>query len=323
MATGSDPQLLTTVLTVTDTAGLETKAEVIISLNNTPPNVEISSFKDGDFYPPNGLTILPLEAEVTDAEHSSNELTYKWETFLQHNTHFHPEEPDYEPVSQTIIDPLGCGDETFWYRIRLTVTDAAGLSSVDEHEIYPYCGDPFFELLNLEGNIVAQEVVLDWATIDESQLAYFEVQRSADYRFAGIGNVDAQGNAGPQQVYRFVDAQPLVGTNYYRLKGVRDDGVYLYSNVIAIDYSMKTDLSVYPNPVQDQLTVFLHKAVAPKVSFEVYNAIGQAIFSHSWEAVVGEEFSTSLQLQSLETGIYYYRIKNGEKERVSSFLLLD
>ncbi len=322
-AANNSPQLINTTLTVTDTAGLENKAELIISLNNTPPNVEISSFKNGDFYPPNGITILPLEANVSDAEHSSDELTYKWETFLQHNTHFHPEEPDYAQVAQTIIDPLGCGDETFWYRIRLTVTDAAGLSSMDEHEIYPYCGEPFFEILNLKGNIEDQQVVLSWATSSESQLAHFEVQRSADYRFEPIGTVSAQGNNGPQQIYGFVDAHPLVGTNYYRLKGVRDDGVYLYSNIIAIDFSKKTDFSVYPNPVQDQLTVFLFKAKEPEVQFEVFNAIGQAIFNHTWEAVVDEPFSTRLELQSLESGIYYYRIKNGDRERVSSFLLLD
>ncbi|GJM34377.1 MAG: hypothetical protein DHS20C18_33780 [Saprospiraceae bacterium] len=323
LAASQNPDSIAVVLTVTDSAGLASNAEVVISLNNTPPQVSISSFQDGDHYAPNGLTLLPLKATVEDAEQNDSELTYKWETFLQHNTHFHPEEPDYEHESQVIIDPLGCGDETFWYRIRLTVTDAAGLSSQDEHEIYPYCGDSFFTLLSLDWDIEDQKVLLDWSTSFEQQLDHFEVQRSADYRFSEIGTVSASGTSNVERQYGFTDVQPMIGTNYYRIKGVRNDGVYLYSNIIAVDFSLRENLLVYPNPTRDKLTLFLHKAIAPMVEFEVFNVIGQNIYNASWEAEIGLPFIHSLRLASLESGLYYYRMKNGERERVSSFLILE
>ena len=39
----------------------------------------------------------------------------------------------------TVISPLGCGDETYYFRIEFTATDPQGLFGHDEVEIYPDC----------------------------------------------------------------------------------------------------------------------------------------------------------------------------------------
>jgi glucose/arabinose dehydrogenase len=127
------------VLAVTDTANNVSKDSILISVNNTPPVVNITSFNDGDFYSMLGQTSLPLQAIVTDAEHGPSQLYYKWEVFLHHNNHNHPESGDTNKISTAIITPLGCNGETYYYRIRLTVTDAGGLSSYQEKKIYPNC----------------------------------------------------------------------------------------------------------------------------------------------------------------------------------------
>ena len=77
------------VLTVTDEEGAEGTVSKTISLDNTPPEAEIVSFDDGDYYSVTGTTSLPLVAEVNDAEHSLEELDFEWQIFFHHNTHFH------------------------------------------------------------------------------------------------------------------------------------------------------------------------------------------------------------------------------------------
>ncbi len=127
-------------LTVTDNQPQSAVANLIVSLNNTPPNVQIISFDDGDFYPVGIDTTYTLEAAVSDLEHGPAQLTYGWRTTLYHNTHNHPEPIDPTVITSTGISGVGCGHaETYHYKVSLTVTDAGGLSTTRVHSLYPRC----------------------------------------------------------------------------------------------------------------------------------------------------------------------------------------
>ena len=140
-ATGGQPTSYTVTLTVTDNQSATDQTTLLVSVNNTPPQVSITSPTNGQLYPINsGNVILNLTANVSDAEHSAGELTYAWITRLYHNEHYHEDPPDNNPVTTTIISPLGCGSETYYYGVRLIVTDAIGLSTLDSVLIFPDCG---------------------------------------------------------------------------------------------------------------------------------------------------------------------------------------
>ncbi|MDX2287138.1 MAG: DUF2341 domain-containing protein [Bacteroidia bacterium] len=134
------PALYTVTLTVTDPGGLSNSTSVIVSLNNTPPVIVSSSLDGISTYSMAGNTVLPLNAVVNDAEHSPAQIGYAWQTTLHHDTHTHPEGVDNTPSTSTIISPLGCDPHSiYFYRITLTVTDAAGLSDTLVKDLYPDC----------------------------------------------------------------------------------------------------------------------------------------------------------------------------------------
>ena len=126
-------------LTVSDEPGARSSTELLVSLNNTPPVVEILSPTDGYTYPLDADTILPLVAQVSDAEHDASELTCRWQTILHHDDHTHPEPFDFHCETDTIITPLGCGVEAYFFEVVLTVTDAHGLSATDVAFLFPDC----------------------------------------------------------------------------------------------------------------------------------------------------------------------------------------
>ncbi|MBJ6119118.1 PQQ-dependent sugar dehydrogenase [Pontibacter sp. BT310] len=127
------------VLKVTDVGGLTSIAKLTITLNNTPPVVKITSPAKGALYPLDKATTYNLKADVTDKEHSGDQLKYEWQTALYHNTHNHPEPIDTKKETTAIITPIGCDGETYFYRISLKVTDAGGLSATDFVDVYPDC----------------------------------------------------------------------------------------------------------------------------------------------------------------------------------------
>ncbi|MDX2286413.1 MAG: PQQ-dependent sugar dehydrogenase [Bacteroidia bacterium] len=136
------PTAYTVTLTVTD-GDLTTDVEtLVISLNNTPPNIVSTSLDAVYSYPMIGDTPFSLSAVVTDAEHGPAQLAYAWQTVLHHNSHVHPEPTDNSPVTTTVTSPIGCNGDLFFYRVYLTVTDAAGLSTTVYRDLVPDCGGP-------------------------------------------------------------------------------------------------------------------------------------------------------------------------------------
>lgn len=138
----SPPGVVTTynvVLTVTDNIGQTATQNLIVSVNNTPPVVDITSIPSGAFYPVNVDTTYQLQAAVSDAQHGPAQLTYAWRTTLYHNNHNHPEPVDANVSSSTVISGAGCNGDDFSYKVLLTVTDAGGLSGTSERTLYPRC----------------------------------------------------------------------------------------------------------------------------------------------------------------------------------------
>lgn len=146
--TSSSPINRTVTLTVKDTQGSTDQATLVISVGNTPPVVSITSPIDNTLYPLTAETTYNLRANVTDQEHSSNQLSYQWQTILHHEDHEHPEPFDSSPETTTTIDPIGCDREKYYYRIVLKVTDALGLSATDEIRLYPDCSTTGMQVLS-------------------------------------------------------------------------------------------------------------------------------------------------------------------------------
>ena len=126
-------------LTVTDNGGMTSQATLIISVNNTPPSVVITSPADGSLYSMAGNTVVNCSATVSDAEQGPSQLSCAWQTILHHNDHIHTEAVDNNCATTTTISPAGCDGNTYYYSILLTVTDSAGLSATAESRLYPNC----------------------------------------------------------------------------------------------------------------------------------------------------------------------------------------
>ena len=124
-------------LTVTDNEGASSTDSTIISVNNTPPVVNITSPVKNSLYKIGPDTLYTCSATVTDAE--PGPLKYEWQTFLRHNSHAHPQPISNDVSPTTSIERIGCNGDTYYWMIKLTVTDAAGLSAVDSSKIFPDC----------------------------------------------------------------------------------------------------------------------------------------------------------------------------------------
>lgn len=160
----------TVTLTVTNSLGLSNTAILVISLNNTPPVVNITSPINNARYSITDLSTYNLTATVNDKEDANRVLKYEWQTILHHADHEHPNPVDTNKVTTATLTPIGC-DEVYYYRVVLKVTDPSGLSTTKEVRLYPNCNQKItsYTLVNADNG---QDIrTLSAATVDTINLA--------------------------------------------------------------------------------------------------------------------------------------------------------
>ena len=107
---------------------------------------------------------------------------------------------------------------------------------------------------------------LNWLVSSETNAKGYDVERSSGNgaNFTKLGSIAANNNG----KYSFIDASPLSGVNYYRLKMTDIDGKFKYSEVRTVLFDGTTVLfDIYPNPVVTS-NLYLH--------IQQYNYVGKA-----------------------------------------------
>jgi len=172
------------------------------------------------------------------------------------------------------------------------------------------------ELLYFTGELIEDNVVLlKWETATEVNRNQFDIQRSRDGKsFENIGVEQARGAYYP---YNFKDLYPNEGVNYYRLRQIDLDGRYAFSTIVAIDISKVgfSLLSVKPIPTLDKLHISFNTNNTEVVNIEIVNLLGEKVVQHSVKPQIGEN-ELILELDNIESGVYYLNMHNARNEKI-------
>jgi ribosomal protein L24 len=107
--------------------------------------------------------------------------------------------------------------------------------------------------LMLTGNADGKEINLQFTAVNEQDIRFYELERSADgISFSKFGEIQAISSSFVgNRVYKFIDKQPIVGKNYYRIKAISQNNQIQYSNIFFVNLNQKiASFSVTPNPIE-------------------------------------------------------------------------
>ncbi|MFN0203615.1 MAG: T9SS type A sorting domain-containing protein [Bacteroidia bacterium] len=166
-------------------------------------------------------------------------------------------------------------------------------------------------LLSFTGKQVGAQHLLEWQTSSEINSSSFEIEFSIDgVAFATIGSVAAAGSSTELKNYEFTNTKPAEEVSYYRLKMVDINGAFQYSNIISLKQHKITLCTIYPNPVNDWLTVNIEGIVDKYTLFELYSPTGALILSERWN-VQGNTIR-KIDVSKYSNGNYAYFLTNRE-----------
>lgn len=163
------------------------------------------------------------------------------------------------------------------------------------------------ELTSFTGENSEGSNILRWTTESEVSNKNFTVERSINgTQFNEIGQVDGAGNSNEEINYTLRDEDPYAGVNYYRLKQTDFDGGYEYSKIIALDNIVRSEISVFPSPADEMITISLTEKPEMAAYVIVRDAVGHVMITTKMNKRV-ENFDIS----ELPTGIYFVSITIG------------
>ena len=160
--------------------------------------------------------------------------------------------------------------------------------------------------------------VLDWQTSTEVNNDYFVVESSTDMiNFKEIGRVDGAGNSNNVLSYQYLDYTPFEKVIYYRLKQVDFDGVYTFSEIVAVKKTNEGEVNIYPNPATEVLFLDIDSKEEAIYTIRYVNVLGATV----QEKLVVAEGSNTYQLaefKQLNSGIYFVQLINENNEVIKN-----
>ena len=161
-----------------------------------------------------------------------------------------------------------------------------------------------------------QTVTLDWIVYNEKSNGIYFIEHSLDgttYLTKG-DPIYAKELTATANAYQFIDASPRNGLNFYRIKYLSIDGEIAYSTTQSIYLEIEglPTISVYPNPVVDQVTIDFLQPIQNQRHIDIIDAFGRTVRQATVNE--GNRFST-IDVAQLTGGTYMVKLQDAHKEK--------
>ncbi|MEO6869110.1 MAG: T9SS type A sorting domain-containing protein [Ginsengibacter sp.] len=160
---------------------------------------------------------------------------------------------------------------------------------------------------------------LSWKTSQELNSNFFSIQKSIDgINFTEIGQVKAAGKSETIKSYSFADAAPKKGINYYRIRMVDLDNSGRFGEIRNIRNDALLVLSIYPNPVWENLILEWNSENAGKAAITITDMAGRTLYNKEAEIANGNNKIT-IDAASFAKGVYNIKVTTGEDSYTRTF----
>ena len=175
---------------------------------------------------------------------------------------------------------------------------------------------------SIKGYAKDRGIQVEWNVYSEFNLLRYEVERSADCIHFSHAAYVAVKDEESKSLYKWLDAIPFGGNNYYRIKNIYTTGEPLYSTIVRVVLKEHDPvLLIYPNPVSDKhISIQATELQQGDYKIEIFNAGGQLLYIKQISA--GNTLHQPIELPAaLKTGIYTIQLTGMGIKQATQFLV--
>ncbi len=212
------------------------------------------------------------------------------------------------------------------YAITCLVTDACGRYTFSSALTTGMAALPV-NIIKLNVSKNNNNAKIEWTTINEDELANFEIHRSLDgYSFDKVGNQLALQNTSELKNYLFEDHNILnlgVSKIFYKIKVLNFDGSYQWSSVLQLQLDEKKSknniVKIFPNPFINDL--FIEFETLPEVEFTllILDANGNNVLIENSPILLIKSFK--IDVADLPKGLYFINLNFVDGTKMSSKII--
>lgn len=161
-----------------------------------------------------------------------------------------------------------------------------------------------------------KNVNMSWDVTDEVDVNYYSIERSTDdENYSSIGKIFAHNNTSKSTSYDFIDENPVMGISYYRLMEIDNNGIeYKYGKHVINKTTQ--DLSIYPNPISDDLNISFGNFLNEGAKIMVYDVLGNLVYDRE---LAERKSSIKIDMNDAKKGMYFLVIKSKDGDLQQKF----
>ena len=205
------------------------------------------------------------------------------------------------------------GSEVVDNTLTLLALNGTDGSSCETESVLPV------ELLFFSSRALESSIQLDWATASEENNDFFVLARSSDgVAFSELARIAGNGTSSERNTYTYLDQNPLIGANYYRLTQVDFNGQSEQFEVLLAFFEAEEEVIVFPNPVTDKVTIQFGSQFSRTTADLVISSLsGKKVWSNQL-FLTGSRLE--LYLNSIPSGTYLLEMTNQTSSHQSIFI---
>jgi hypothetical protein len=184
------------------------------------------------------------------------------------------------------------------------VSDYGNIFGLDDI-VVSFVGTVPVTMLSFDAVRAGKSNNLTWITTNEINSSKFEIERSTNgINYVSIGSVNAVGTGTAKQTYRFMDANPAKGNNYYRIKSIDVDNSFKLSVVRNVKNLGFVEMQINPNPViASTMNISLEAEANEKATIVITDLSGRKVYNGKTNVIAGTN-NIPVNVNNLNKGIY-------------------
>jgi hypothetical protein len=170
-------------------------------------------------------------------------------------------------------------------------------------------------ILGIEAQADFDKSRIEWESNTGDKNDYFIVQKlnpiTGQFEILETFNSN---RVGTEQHVSF-DTKPDEGDNHYRIQQMQLDGTVLYSDVKKVNFTVLGNVTIYPNPVENDINIALKGYGGQAVDIILYDMQGKPVISEHIGVLQTPVYTLQLK-DKAATGQYMIRVKAQGKRDV-------